>query len=149
MLVPNVSPPADTNTLSLQELEFLFSHLFKEYFTAGNQSVSKSSSLYDNSSKQNTQSIANIQPMTEPISLTSNVNAEEKNNDEHEYYNIFSILVHEEAKSSTRNVDNSNMHTFYQHYQSEHQWTKDHSLKQVHENPSKPVQTRQQLATDP
>ncbi|GJV08504.1 phospholipase-like protein [Tanacetum coccineum] len=36
-LVPNVSPPADTNALSLKELEFLFSHLFEEYFIAGNQ----------------------------------------------------------------------------------------------------------------
>ncbi|GJY24980.1 retrovirus-related pol polyprotein from transposon TNT 1-94 [Tanacetum coccineum] len=37
-LVLNVSPPADTDAPSLQELEFLFSPLFEEYFTAGNQS---------------------------------------------------------------------------------------------------------------
>ncbi|GKF47934.1 hypothetical protein Tco_0141185 [Tanacetum coccineum] len=36
MLVLNVSPSADTNALSLQELEFLFSPLFEEYFTACN-----------------------------------------------------------------------------------------------------------------
>ncbi|GKF24601.1 retrovirus-related pol polyprotein from transposon TNT 1-94, partial [Tanacetum coccineum] len=30
-----------------------------------------------------------------------------------------------------------------------HRWTKDHPLTQVHGNPSKPVQTRRQLATDP
>ncbi|GKE49569.1 ribonuclease H-like domain-containing protein [Tanacetum coccineum] len=41
------------------------------------------------------------------------------------------------------------MHTFYQRHQSEHRWTKDHPLEQVRENPSKPVQTRRQLATDP
>ncbi|GJU23656.1 hypothetical protein Tco_1156998 [Tanacetum coccineum] len=130
MLVPNVSLPTDTNALSLQELEFLFSPLFKEYFTTGNQ---------------------------KPISPTSNVNAEENNNDqaadaqidEHKYYNIFSTLVREEAESSTRNVDNSNMHTFYQCHQSDHRWTKDHLLKQIHGNPSKPEQTRRQLATDP
>ncbi|GKE72998.1 hypothetical protein Tco_1535039 [Tanacetum coccineum] len=80
-LVPNVSPPADINAPSLQELDFLFSSLFKEYFTAGNQTD------------------AHI--------------------DENEIYNIF----------STR--------------------TKDHLLEQVHENPSKPVQIRRQLATDP
>ncbi|GKB49184.1 retrovirus-related pol polyprotein from transposon TNT 1-94 [Tanacetum coccineum] len=43
----------------------------------------------------------------------------------------------------------SNMHTFYQRYQSNYRWTKDHPLEQVHRNPSKPVQTRRQLDTDP
>nr|GEW35912.1 hypothetical protein [Tanacetum cinerariifolium] len=32
---------------------------------------------------------------------------------------------------------------------SKYRWTKDHPLEQVHENPSKPVQTRRQLATNP
>ncbi|GKE53969.1 retrovirus-related pol polyprotein from transposon TNT 1-94, partial [Tanacetum coccineum] len=41
------------------------------------------------------------------------------------------------------------MHTFYQRHQSEHRWTKDHPLEQVHGNPSKPVQTRRQLAIHP
>ncbi|GJX07988.1 ribonuclease H-like domain-containing protein [Tanacetum coccineum] len=41
------------------------------------------------------------------------------------------------------------MHTFYQPHDSEYRWTKDHLLEQVRRNPSKPVQTRQQLATDP
>ncbi|GKA77942.1 retrovirus-related pol polyprotein from transposon TNT 1-94 [Tanacetum coccineum] len=41
------------------------------------------------------------------------------------------------------------MHTFDQRHQFEHRWTKDHPLEQVHRNPSKPVQTRRQLATDP
>ncbi|GJU18205.1 retrovirus-related pol polyprotein from transposon TNT 1-94 [Tanacetum coccineum] len=41
------------------------------------------------------------------------------------------------------------MHTFYQPYDSEYRWTKDHPLTQVHGNPSKPVQTRRQLAIDP
>ncbi|GJR61337.1 retrovirus-related pol polyprotein from transposon TNT 1-94 [Tanacetum coccineum] len=31
----------------------------------------------------------------------------------------------------------------------EYQWTKDHPLEQVIDNPTNPVQTRQQLATDP
>ncbi|GKE97680.1 retrovirus-related pol polyprotein from transposon TNT 1-94, partial [Tanacetum coccineum] len=41
------------------------------------------------------------------------------------------------------------MHTFNQPQDSEYQWTKDHLLTQVRGNPSKPVQTRRQLATDP
>ncbi|GJZ32152.1 retrovirus-related pol polyprotein from transposon TNT 1-94 [Tanacetum coccineum] len=149
-LVPNVSPLADTNALSLQELEFLFIPLFEEYFTVRNQSMSKSSSLSDNSTKQNIQPTATIQPKTELITLTTNVNAKENNNDqaadaqidENEFYNIFSTPVREEAKSSTHNVDNSNMHTCYQCHQSEPRWTKDHPLEQVRGNLSKPVQTR-------
>ncbi|GJU35006.1 retrovirus-related pol polyprotein from transposon TNT 1-94 [Tanacetum coccineum] len=133
MLVPNVSPPANINAQSLQELEFLFSPLFEEYFTARNQSVPKT----DHSNNK--------------------CNAEENNNDqaadaqiyENEFYNIFSTPVREEAELSTRYVDNSNMHTFYQRHQSEHRWTKDHPLEQVRGNPSKPVQTRRQLATGP
>ncbi|GJR02390.1 retrovirus-related pol polyprotein from transposon TNT 1-94 [Tanacetum coccineum] len=35
-MVPNVSPPANTNALSIQELEFLFSPLFEEYFKLDN-----------------------------------------------------------------------------------------------------------------
>ncbi|GJS92836.1 retrovirus-related pol polyprotein from transposon TNT 1-94 [Tanacetum coccineum] len=41
-----------------------------------------------------------------------------------------------------------NKHT-YQTLRSEFRWTKDHPLTQVRGNPSKPVQTRQKLATDP
>ncbi|GKB85433.1 ribonuclease H-like domain-containing protein [Tanacetum coccineum] len=153
----DISETRDINSPSFQELEFLFSPLFEEYFTTGNQSVSMSSSLSNNSSKQNTQPIEIIQPTTEPITPTINVNAEEKNNDqaadahidEYEFYYIFSTPVHEEGESSSRNVDNSNMHTFYQRHQSEHRWTKDNPLEQVRGNPSKPVQTRRKLATDP
>nr|GEZ35724.1 retrovirus-related Pol polyprotein from transposon TNT 1-94 [Tanacetum cinerariifolium] len=35
------------------------------------------------------------------------------------------------ASSSQQNVDPSNMHTFYQPYPYEYQWTKDHPLEQV------------------
>ncbi|GJW36608.1 retrovirus-related pol polyprotein from transposon TNT 1-94 [Tanacetum coccineum] len=51
------------------------------------------------------------------------------------------------AESSSRNVDTSNMHTFYQHHRSDYHWTKDHPFKQVHGNLSKHVQTRRQLST--
>nr|GEV01833.1 cysteine-rich receptor-like protein kinase 10 [Tanacetum cinerariifolium] len=59
------------------------------------------------------------------------------------------IFTTEVAESSSHNIDNSNMHTFYQPHNPEYRRTKDHPLEQVHRNPSKPVQTRRQLATDP
>nr|GFC18679.1 hypothetical protein [Tanacetum cinerariifolium] len=50
--------------------------------------------------------------------------------------------------SSSQNVDPSNMHTFYQPYPHEFQWTKDHLLEQVIGEPSRPVLTRNQLRSD-
>nr|GEV88679.1 hypothetical protein [Tanacetum cinerariifolium] len=66
-----------------------------------------------------------------------------------EFINPFCTPVREIVESSSRNIDNSNMHTFYQPHDSEYRWTKDHPLEQVRGNPSKSVQTRRQLATDP
>nr|GFB73384.1 hypothetical protein [Tanacetum cinerariifolium] len=52
------------------------------------------------------------------------------------------------ASSSSQNMDPSNMHTFYQPYPYEFQWTKDHPLEQVIGEPSRPVLTRNQLRSD-
>nr|GFA01378.1 Gag-Pol polyprotein [Tanacetum cinerariifolium] len=52
------------------------------------------------------------------------------------------------ASSSSQNVDPSNMHTFYQPYPHEFQWTKDHPLEQVIKEPLRPVLTRNQLRSD-
>nr|GFC69007.1 retrovirus-related Pol polyprotein from transposon TNT 1-94 [Tanacetum cinerariifolium] len=52
------------------------------------------------------------------------------------------------ASSSSQNVDPSNMHTFYQPYLYEFQWTKDQPLEQVIGEPSRPVLTRNQLRSD-
>nr|GEU97723.1 hypothetical protein [Tanacetum cinerariifolium] len=120
-------------------------------------SVNKSFSLTNNSTQQETQPTLNIHPSTEPITPTTNVHAEENNNNQvadahfkpYEFVNPFYTSVGEKAESSSCNVDNSNMYTFYQRHQSKHRWTKDHPLEQVRGNPFKPVQTRRQLATDP
>nr|GFB69800.1 hypothetical protein [Tanacetum cinerariifolium] len=50
--------------------------------------------------------------------------------------------------SSSQYVDSSNMHTFYQPYPHEFQWTQDHPLEQVIGEPSRPVLTRNQLRSD-
>ncbi|GKD88420.1 retrovirus-related pol polyprotein from transposon TNT 1-94, partial [Tanacetum coccineum] len=81
-LVPNIVPLVDTSEPSLQQLDLLFSPLFEEYFTAGNQNVSKFSALYDNSQKQDTQPTLNVQPTIEPTTPTTNVNAEKNNTDQ-------------------------------------------------------------------
>ncbi|GJY83340.1 retrovirus-related pol polyprotein from transposon TNT 1-94 [Tanacetum coccineum] len=152
----HVSPSADTTVPSQQELDLLFGPLYDEFFTAGTSSVNNSSSPTDNSKQQDTPPTTNIQSSTKPTTPT-NVNAEENNDNQAEdtqvqqaeFINPFCTPVREIVESSSRNIDNSNMHTFYQPHYSEYQWTKDHPLEQVHKNPSKLVQTRRQLATDP
>nr|GFC93813.1 Gag-Pol polyprotein [Tanacetum cinerariifolium] len=65
-----------------------------------------------------------------------------------EFINIFSTPVQDQGETSSRHVDSSNMHTFYQRYPSEQRWTKDHPLEQVIGNPSQSVRTRRQLKSD-
>nr|GFC05550.1 retrovirus-related Pol polyprotein from transposon TNT 1-94 [Tanacetum cinerariifolium] len=89
--------------------------------------------------------------------LNGPLNEEENNDDqaeegEHvqddEFTNLFCTPIQEVAESSSHNIGNSNVPTFNQPQVSEYRWTKDHSLEQVHGNPSRPVQTRRQLETD-
>nr|GEX59256.1 retrovirus-related Pol polyprotein from transposon TNT 1-94 [Tanacetum cinerariifolium] len=64
------------------------------------------------------------------------------------FVNPFGTPSTESVVSSTQYVDHSNMHTFYQPYLHDYQWTKDHPLEQVIGEPSRPVLTRNQLKTD-
>ncbi|GJT14821.1 retrovirus-related pol polyprotein from transposon TNT 1-94 [Tanacetum coccineum] len=122
----------------------------------GTSSVNKSSSPTDNFKQQDTPPTTNIQSSIEPTTPI-NVNAEENNDNQakdtqlhpDEFVNPLCTPLREIAESSSCNIDNSNMHTFYQLHDSEYRWTKDHPLSQVCGNPSKPEQTRRQLATDP
>nr|GEX44649.1 integrase, catalytic region, zinc finger, CCHC-type, peptidase aspartic, catalytic [Tanacetum cinerariifolium] len=91
-------------------------------------------------------------------STHTNVHAEKNNNDQakegeqlqdNEFTNPFCAPTQEEAESSSYNIGNLNVLTFNQPQVSEYRWTKDHPLEQVRGNPSRPVQTRRQLATDP
>nr|GEZ22625.1 ribonuclease H [Tanacetum cinerariifolium] len=54
-------------------------------------------------------------------------NAQVKND---EFINIFCTPIQDRGKTSSRRVDSSNMHTFYQHHPSEHRLMKDHPLEQ-------------------
>ncbi|GJT61560.1 retrovirus-related pol polyprotein from transposon TNT 1-94 [Tanacetum coccineum] len=116
----NVSPLAETTVSSQQELDLLFGPLYDEFFNTGTSSVNKSSSPTDNSKQQDTPPTTNIQSSTKPRNPT-NVNAEENNNNQaedtqfqqDEFINPFCTLVQEIAESSSINIDNLNMHTFY------------------------------------
>nr|GFB70283.1 hypothetical protein [Tanacetum cinerariifolium] len=87
------------------------------------------------------------------VSSSENINQAETyaENDQvvnNEFINIFCTPVQDRGETSSRHVDSSNMHTFYQRYPSEHRWTKDHLLEQAIGNPSQSVRTRRQLEPD-
>ncbi|GKE33414.1 retrovirus-related pol polyprotein from transposon TNT 1-94, partial [Tanacetum coccineum] len=152
----HVSPLVNTTSPSQHELDLLFGPLYDEFFNEGTSSVHKSSSPTDNSKQQDIPPTTNNPSSTEPTTPTTNVHAKENNDNQAEdtqvqqdaFINPFCTLVQEVADSPSRNIDNPNMHTFNQPQDFEYQWQKDHPLYQVRGNPSKPVQTRRQLATD-
>ncbi|GKD14774.1 retrovirus-related pol polyprotein from transposon TNT 1-94 [Tanacetum coccineum] len=74
----NVSPSVDTTVPSQQELDIVFGLLYDEFFNTGTSRVNKSSSPTDNSAPQGTYPLTNIQPTSEPTTLT-NAHAEENN----------------------------------------------------------------------
>ncbi|GJV39679.1 retrovirus-related pol polyprotein from transposon TNT 1-94 [Tanacetum coccineum] len=80
--------------------------------------------------------------------IQAETNTENAQFDDDEFINIFSTPVQDQGETSSRHVDSSNMHTFYQHHPSAQRWTKDHPLEQVIGNPSESVRTRRQLETD-
>ncbi|GJQ98961.1 retrovirus-related pol polyprotein from transposon TNT 1-94 [Tanacetum coccineum] len=106
------------------------------------------SSPPDNSIKKTHYLQCTIQPPSEP-STPTNVHAEENNDHQAEFTIPFGIPLQENAESFHAIIGNSNVHNFNQPQDSEYRWIKDHPLTQVRGNPSKPVQTRRQLATDP
>ncbi|GJU11563.1 reverse transcriptase domain-containing protein [Tanacetum coccineum] len=67
---------------------------------------------------------------------------------EDEFINPFCTRVQEIGESSSRNIDNTDVHSF-QPQSHDYRWTRDHPLEQVRGNPTMPVQTRRQLAADP
>ncbi|GJR97981.1 hypothetical protein Tco_0270155 [Tanacetum coccineum] len=115
----NVSPSADTTVPSQQELDLLFGPLYDEFFNDGTSRVNKSSSPTDNSIQKDTLPSTHIQPTSEPTTPT-NVHAEENNDNQAEFTNPFCTPVQENAESSSRNIGNSNVHTFNQPQDSEY-----------------------------
>nr|GFC28110.1 retrovirus-related Pol polyprotein from transposon TNT 1-94 [Tanacetum cinerariifolium] len=150
----NVSHGDKTDT-TLNELDLLFSPMFDELINGSSKVVSKSSavSAADESIQPQhhpttplntpTTSAPTCQTLTITTSVISseNINQAEPHaeNDQvadDEFINIFSTTVQDQGETSSRHVDSSNMHTFYQRYPSEQRRTKDHPLEQVIGNPS-------------
>nr|GFB50148.1 retrovirus-related Pol polyprotein from transposon TNT 1-94 [Tanacetum cinerariifolium] len=99
-----------------------------------------------NSQQQHVQQQENQDPV-QPETVANNV--PNTMFDENMFVNPFATPSTSAAESSSSQyVDPSNMHTFYQPYLHEFQWTKDHPLEQVIGEPSRLVLTRNQLRSD-
>nr|GFB17285.1 retrovirus-related Pol polyprotein from transposon TNT 1-94 [Tanacetum cinerariifolium] len=159
-------PQADRTVTTSKELDLIFSPMFDELLNGSSKVLSKSFavSVADalNQRQQYTTPLnihttpaptCQVSTLAPTVSSSENINQAEKyaENDQvadDEFINIFSTPVQDQGETSSRHVDSSNMHTFYQRYPSEHRWTKDHPLEQVIGNPSQSVRTRRQLESD-
>nr|GEY67977.1 Gag-Pol polyprotein [Tanacetum cinerariifolium] len=164
----NSSDPAPEywTVTTLNELDLLFSPMFDELLNRYSKVVSKSSAVSaadaPNQCQRLTTPLTNhttpapicqIPTLAPTVILSENINqaetyAENDQVTDDEFINIFSTLVQDQGETSSRHVDSSNMHTFYQRFSSEHRWTKDHPLEQVIGNPSQRIRTRRQLESD-
>nr|GEX26946.1 retrovirus-related Pol polyprotein from transposon TNT 1-94 [Tanacetum cinerariifolium] len=161
-LVPEYKTVTTSN-----ELDLLFSPMFDELLSGSSKVVSKSSAVTTadapNQRQQQTTTPLNtlsspdptcqVPPHAPTVASNENINQAEMVEEyaqviNDEFINIFCTHVQDQGETSSRHVDSSNMHTFYQHHPSEHRWTKDHPLEQVNGNPSQSVRTRSQLESD-
>nr|GEY89194.1 hypothetical protein [Tanacetum cinerariifolium] len=134
-------PQSGTVTTS-NELDFLFSLMFNELLNGSTQVVSKSSAettadapnqcQQQNTTPSNTQTTPDptCQVSTQAPTVTSTENINQADTIEEngqvkndEFINIFCTPVQDKRETSSRLVDSSNMHTFYQRHPSEHRWT--------------------------
>nr|GFB06341.1 uncharacterized mitochondrial protein AtMg00810-like [Tanacetum cinerariifolium] len=159
-------PQVDRIVTTLNELDLLFSLMFDDLLNGSSKVVSKSfvvsaadapnqrqhltTPLNNHSTHAPTCQVLTLAPI---VTSSENINQAETyaENDQvadDEFINIFCTPVPDQGETSSRHVDLSNMHTFYQRYPFEHCWTKDHPLEQVIGNPSQSVRTRRQLESN-
>nr|GFC41672.1 hypothetical protein [Tanacetum cinerariifolium] len=148
------------------ELDLLFSPMFDELLNGSSKVVFKSSDVSaadaPNQRQQPTTPLNNHTtpvptcpnpPISTSVISSENINQAEPHAEnaqvaDDEFINIFLTPLQDQGETSSRHVDSSNMHTFYQRYSSDKRWTKDHPLEQVIGNPSQSVRTRRQLELD-
>nr|GFA78274.1 hypothetical protein [Tanacetum cinerariifolium] len=147
-------PQADRTVTTSNELNLLFSPMFDELLNGSSKVVSKSFAVSATDAPYQRQQYTTplnihitpvptcqVQSLAPTVISSENINKAETyaENDQvadDEFINIFSTPVQDQRETSSRHVDSSSMHTFYQRYPYEHRWTKDHPLEQVIRNPS-------------
>ncbi|GJV04674.1 retrovirus-related pol polyprotein from transposon TNT 1-94 [Tanacetum coccineum] len=154
---------------SQQDLDNFFGPLYEEYYALSTSEVT-------NNSAANTLDVEDtplpcsiivedsdaskiVTSLEEPIIQESSILVLETHSDEQLQEDVVELdgntIMHsfenpeiEEAKSSSNYQDLSNMHKFHQQHRYTDKWTKNHLIKQVIGDPSKPVQIRNRHRTD-
>ncbi|GKC20314.1 retrovirus-related pol polyprotein from transposon TNT 1-94, partial [Tanacetum coccineum] len=148
-LVPNPAPTIPYVPPTNKELDMLFQPMFDEYFNPPGPSVSIAIDL-DASSGSHTSS----PPDHHSSSVHQGVAGEQYAEvnpfaaaDPEPFVNVFAPDHHSEASSSGEfTIPESNQSTIpHEHFR---KWTDSHPLDNIIGNPSPPVSTRKQLATD-
>ena len=118
-------------------------------------STSTSSSVDPNMPSTSQNSDVNIQQQESQVQINTQfqneIIAENARNamlNDAPFENPFAQDSTDSAESSTPHVDSSNIHSSNYRHPHDYYWTKDHPLVQVIGEPSRPVQTRNQLRTD-
>nr|GEU29741.1 hypothetical protein [Tanacetum cinerariifolium] len=134
---------------SKTDLDNLFGPLYEEYYATSTPKVSYNSAAntHDNKYTSSSSSIIVeedeapqiVSTSAEPVAIELNTLVLNKNADElvqenvteldrNVYYNPFHTHVFEEAESSSKYQDPSNMHEFHQTHRSTDKWTKNHPI---------------------
>nr|GFB06372.1 ribonuclease H-like domain-containing protein [Tanacetum cinerariifolium] len=139
------------------ELDLLFEAMYDDYIGGQPSAATRTVLLAQEPQVRQTSTTSTLIADTAPIPINSSSHATnypitlqdvDKLNlnvmfDGNSFVNPFATSSTSAAESSSsQNMDPSNMHTFYQPYPHEFQWTKDHPLEQVIGEPSRPVLTR-------
>ncbi|GJV86438.1 retrovirus-related pol polyprotein from transposon TNT 1-94 [Tanacetum coccineum] len=150
-LALNYSPLAiSTLKPTERDLEILFGPIYDEYIEGPSLDATRTAPAAPANLIHWTPNASKTTQQRIRAHLQSDILAENANNamfNDNEFVNPFAPSI-SSANSSTKYVDPSNMHTFYQPYPHEYQWTTDHPLEQVTGEPSRPVLTRNQLRID-
>ncbi|GKA68326.1 hypothetical protein Tco_0768243 [Tanacetum coccineum] len=154
---------------SQQDLDNLFGPMYEEYyalstFEVTNNSAANTLEVEDTPSPssiivEDSDAPQIVTSLEEPITQESSIPVLETHSDEQLQEDVVELdgntIMHsfenhevEEAESSSNYQNPSNMHEFHQQHCYTDKWTKNHPIKQVIGDPSKPVQTRNRLQTN-
>ncbi|GKB36528.1 hypothetical protein Tco_0881470, partial [Tanacetum coccineum] len=130
----NVVSLADKTDSSQKEMEFLFNHLFEEYFSWNFYSIISLKNI----------SLQQMFMLKKTTMIKQRMHRFDKMN-----LSILSVHRYKTLLSLPHAILIMKICIHFNQQSHEYQWTKDHPLEQVIDNPTNPVQARQQLATDP
>ncbi|GJU75306.1 retrovirus-related pol polyprotein from transposon TNT 1-94 [Tanacetum coccineum] len=126
---------------SQQDLDNLFGPLYEEYYASSTSKVTNNSPVNTLDVEDTpSPSLIIVEDSDAPQIVTSSEELITQESSISVLENHFDEQLQED--------DPSNMHEFHQRHRYTNKWTKNHPIKQVIGDPSKPVQTRNRLRTD-